>query len=100
MAHSSILIVEDEEKLASILKDYLTHASFNTHMLHDGADVIPWLKSNPCDLILLDIMLPNKDGIQICREIRAFSDVPILMRTARIDEVDICKPFSPREVVA
>lgn len=112
MPAATVLIVEDEEKLASLLSDYLTQDGFNAVALHDGAEVLPWFAGNHCDLILLDIMLPNKDGISLCKELRAQSDVPIIMCTARVEEIDrllglelgaddyICKPYSPREVVA
>jgi len=107
-----VLIVEDERKLAEVLKDYLTQSGFDTHWLASGDEVIPWVKETMPELILLDVMLPGKDGMTICRELRAFSNVPIVMITARIEEIDrllglelgaddyICKPFSPREVVA
>ncbi len=107
-----ILIVEDEEKLARLEADYLHNAGFDSHHLADGLEVIPWLKDNPVGLILLDLMLPGRDGLELCRDIRRFSAVPIIMVTARIEEVDrllglelgaddyICKPFSPREMVA
>ncbi|GAB5379693.1 MAG: two-component system response regulator BaeR [Aliiglaciecola sp.] len=107
-----IFIVEDEHKLALLLKDYLHQAQYAVEIFSDGNDVVEVVKQHPPDAILLDIMLPGKDGIQICSEIRRFSQVPILMLTARVEEVDrligleigaddyICKPFSPREVVA
>ncbi len=110
--HKTILIVEDERKLAELLKDYLTQAGYDTHWLASGDEVIPWVNETMPELILLDIMLPGKDGMTICRELRAFSNVPIIMITARVEEIDrllglelgaddyICKPFSPREVVA
>jgi two-component system response regulator BaeR len=109
---SHILIVEDEEKLARLQVDYLQNAGFDTHCLGNGLEVLPWLKVNPTDLIVLDLMLPGRDGLDICRELRSFSTVPIIMITARIEEIDrllglelgaddyICKPFSPREMVA
>jgi two-component system response regulator BaeR len=108
----SILIVEDEEKLASILSDYFSLNGFKIHCLHNGLQVIPWLQNNHVDALILDLMLPGKDGMQLCKEIRQFSQLPILMVTARVEEIDrllgleigaddyICKPFSPREVVA
>lgn len=108
----TILVVEDEQKLASVMIDYLTKEQFKSHHIDDGANVVEWVREHSPSLILLDIMLPNKDGITICTEIREFSSVPILMVTARVDEIDrllgldigaddyICKPFSPREVVA
>ncbi|OYV16429.1 MAG: two-component system, OmpR family, response regulator BaeR [Methylococcaceae bacterium NSP1-1] len=100
-----ILIVEDEEKLAKLEADYLQNAGFATDSLADGDAVIPWVKEHHPDLILLDLMLPGRDGLSICREIRSFSTTPIIMITARIEEIDraddyICKPFSPREMVA
>ncbi|WP_413698921.1 response regulator [Psychromonas sp. KJ10-10] len=109
---NSILIVEDEVKLANLLADYFKLTAYQPNLIHHGDQVIDWVKSNQPDAILLDIMLPGKDGIQLCKEIRQFSNVPILMVTAKVDEIDrllglelgaddyICKPFSPREVVA
>jgi len=108
----TILIVEDEEKLAMVMADYLQQAGFNTICLGDGTAVVPWVREHKPDLILLDLMLPGKGGLDICKEIRAFSSLPIIMTTARVEEIDrllglelgaddyICKPFSPREVVA
>jgi len=107
-----ILIVEDELKLARLQADYLQNAGFDTDCLSNGLEVLPWFKANSTDLILLDLMLPGRDGLDICRELRSFSTVPIIMITARIEEIDrliglelgaddyICKPFSPREMVA
>lgn len=107
-----ILIVEDELKLARLQVDYLQNAGFDTDCLSNGLEVLPWLKANHTDLILLDVMLPGCDGLEICRKLRSFSAVPIIMITARIEEIDrllglelgaddyICKPFSPREMVA
>lgn len=107
-----ILIVEDEPRLASLLSDYLHSSGYKTEILSDGTQVIPALKANMPSLLLLDIMLPGKDGMEVCKEIRRFSEVPIIMLTARVEEIDrllglelgaddyICKPFSPREVVA
>jgi two-component system response regulator BaeR len=107
-----ILIVEDEEKLAKLEADYLQNAGFATDTLAHGDAVVPWVKQYHPDLILLDLMLPGRDGLAICREIRNFSATPIIMVTARIEEIDrllglemgaddyICKPFSLREMVA
>ena len=112
MNSKHILIVEDEEKIAGLLRDYMNEAGFQTSTQNNGDRVIARIKKDPPDLILLDIMLPGKDGMDLCREIRQFSNVPIIMITARIEEIDrllglelgaddyICKPFSPREVVA
>lgn len=109
---TKILVVEDEVKLANLLNDYLIQANFTPWLIHDGSHVVEQVKNNMPDLILLDLMLPGKDGLTICREIRAFSNVPILILTAKVEEIDrllglelgaddyICKPFSPREVIA
>src|SRR5512137_1220952 len=112
MGKRKILVVEDDKKIAELLSDYLEQANFNVSILKRGDTVISEVRLNPPDVILLDIMLPGKDGMTICREIRAFSKVPILMLTEKVEEIDrllglelgaddyICKPFSPREVVA
>lgn len=108
----TVLIVEDEHRIAEIHRRYLEQAGYGAHVLDDGLAVVPWVKEYSPALILLDLMLPGRDGLEICREIRQFSDSPIIMVTARIEEIDrllglelgaddyICKPFSPREVVA
>lgn len=108
----TILIVEDEPKLARLLADYLHQAGYATHWLDRGDAVLDWLRAQTPAALLLDLMLPGVDGLTLCRQIRAGSDVPILMVTARVEEVDrllglelgaddyICKPFSPREVVS
>lgn len=107
-----ILIVEDEPKLASLLADYLSASGFEPFSLGNGTEVVPWVREQMPDLILLDLMLPGRDGIEVCKDIRTFSNVPIIMITARIEEIDrllglelgaddyICKPFSPRKVTA
>ncbi|WLH05012.1 response regulator [Pseudomonas lurida] len=109
---SPILIVEDEPKLAALLQDYLVAAGYPTLCLDNGLQVVPSVRAQPPRLILLDLMLPGRDGMQVCQDLRGFSAVPIIMITARVEEVDrllgldlgaddyICKPFSPREVVA
>lgn len=112
MTTRHILIVEDEQKIAKLIGDYLEMAGYKTSRLERGDKVIPFIKRDRPDLILLDIMLPGMEGTDVCREIRKFADIPIIMITARVDEIDrllglelgaddyICKPFSPREVVA
>ena len=107
-----ILIVEDEAQLASLVQDYLQKSGYSTHIIGRGDEVVPWLQEHKADLILLDIMLPGDDGMSVCKSIRSFSSVPIIMLTARVEEIDrllglelgaddyVCKPFSPREVVA
>lgn len=111
-AEARVLIVEDEPKLAALLADYLRAAGYASEILIDGNAVAATVRANPPALVLLDLMLPGKDGLEVCRELRSFSDVPIIMVTARVEEIDrllglelgaddyICKPFSPREVVA
>ncbi|HEY6839135.1 MAG TPA: response regulator [Geobacteraceae bacterium] len=108
----TIFIVEDEAKIAALLRDYLEQAGFATVSLADGTAVVSRVREEKPDLILLDLMLPGRDGMDICKEVRTFSSVPIIMVTARMEEIDrllglelgaddyICKPFSPREVVA
>lgn len=107
-----VLIVEDEPRLARLVADYLSAAGYSTQTLSDGLAVLPALQQRMPDLLVLDLMLPGRDGLSLCQEIRRFSEVPIVMLTARVEEVDrllgldagaddyICKPFSPREVVA
>ena len=109
---TTILIVEDEQRLAELHRDYLQQSGYQTAWLANGLEVVLWVKDNSPALILLDLMLPGKDGLDICKEIRSFSNIPIIMVTARVEEIDrllglelgaddyICKPFSPREVVA
>lgn len=107
-----ILIIEDERKIATLLRDYLQQSDFQVTLMASGESAVEEIRRQPPDLVILDLMLPGKDGLTICREVRAFSDLPILILTAKVDEVDrlvgleigaddyICKPFSPREVVA
>ena len=112
MSQAHILIVDDEPGIAEIIGAYLERDGFEASWLSTGAAVLPWLTTVQPDLILLDLMLPEVDGMTLCRTIRTTSSVPIIMVTARVDEIDrllglelgaddyICKPFSPREVVA
>lgn len=107
-----VLVVEDEPRLAKLVCDYLQAAGFETRALADGSLVVPAVRERIPELIVLDLMLPGRDGLSVCQELRAFSDVPIVMITARVEEVDrliglesgaddyLCKPFSPRELVA
>src|SRR5690625_1505527 len=108
----TLLIIEDEPKIAQLLQDYLQHSGYSTHWEATGGGGLQWLESNQADMVLLDLMLPDMDGLDVCRELRKSSDIAIIMITAKVDEVDrliglelgaddyICKPFSPREVVA
>ena len=107
-----ILIVEDEPKIAELLQKYLQNAGYQTHWLAQGNGTAQWITDNQPSLVLLDLMLPGKDGLEVCKEVRLVSQLPIIMLTARAEEIDrllglelgaddyICKPFSPREVVA
>jgi two-component system, OmpR family, response regulator BaeR len=107
-----ILIVEDEDKIGEVLRDYLHREGYETHRLSRGDEVVEWVRANGCDLVLLDLMLPGRSGLDVCQDLRGFSSTAIIMVTARVDEIDrllglalqaddyICKPFSPREVVA
>ena len=107
-----VLIVEDEKKLADILIAYLNKEQFRVTHYESGSGVSDWVKNNQPNIILLDLMLPDVHGKDLCKEIRQFSTVPIIMVTAMIDEIDrliglelgaddyVCKPFSPKEVVA
>ena len=111
-SNTPILVVEDEPKLGQLLFDYLQAANYQPALIARGDEVIEYVKQHQPALILLDLMLPGLDGISVCRELRKFSDVPIIMVTAKTEEIDrllgleigaddyICKPFSPREVVA
>jgi len=107
-----ILVVEDEPKLASLLEDYLRASGFEAATIADGREVLPAVRRREPQAILLDLMLPGKPGLDVFREVRAHADIPVIMVTAKVEEVDrllglelgaddyICKPYSPREVVA
>ena len=112
MMKKTVLIVEDEKKLANILIEYLNKDGFQTKHISTGSQVIPWVRKHDPNLILLDLMLPEMNGKEICQEIRTFSSLPIIMVTAmavsytRLIGLElgaddyICKPFSPKEVTA
>lgn len=107
-----ILLVDDEKKIITVLKAYLQQEGFQVTTALNGLIALTLFKENTYDLIILDLMLPGMSGIEICREIRKISSVPIIMLTAKVEEEDriqglgigaddyITKPFSPREVVA
>jgi two-component system, OmpR family, response regulator BaeR len=107
-----ILIVEDESELAAIVADYARAAGYDADVIGDGRAALAAIERRVPDLIVLDLQLPGLDGLSLCTAVRAFSDVPIIMVTARVEEVDrllgleigaddyVCKPFSPRELVA
>ena len=106
-----ILVVEDEEKLAALERDYLRQAGYDVTVRHEGSGAAEQILAEAPDLVVLDLMLPGEDGLSICRRVRERSEVPIIMVTARVEEIDrllglelgaddyLCKPFSPRELV-
>jgi DNA-binding response OmpR family regulator len=107
-----ILVVEDERNIASFVAMYLKNARYHVDIARDGAEALQKADNLKPDLVVLDLMLPDIDGLEVCRQIRSTSDVPILMLTARDDDVDkivglevgaddyLTKPFNPRELVA
>jgi two-component system response regulator BaeR len=111
-ANHHIMIVEDEPRLAAVLGDYLCNAGYTHYWVANGNEAISAFHAEHPDLVLLDLTLPGRNGIEICRELRMQYTVPIIMITARVEELDrllglevgaddyVCKPFSPREVVA
>ena len=108
---ATVIIVEDEPKLAGLIIDYLKADHFDSLWLEDGSRLAEVVRTTNPSLILLDVMLPGVDGFSLCRQIRSFSQIPLVMLTARNQEQDrllgfesgvddyICKPFSPRELV-
>jgi len=112
MENKKILIIEDDENIASLERDYLEANSYSTEIEHDGADGLKIALEKDFSCIIVDIMLPGIDGFEICRRIRKEKDVPIIMVTAKKEDIDkirglglgaddyIVKPFSPSELVA
>jgi two-component system response regulator BaeR len=109
---ADILIVEDEPELAALVADYARAAGYRAQVIGNGSAALAALRSAVPDIVVLDLMLPGLDGLALCRELRRFSEVPVIMVTARVEEVDrllgletgaddyLCKPFSPRELMA
>jgi DNA-binding response OmpR family regulator len=107
-----ILLIEDDRRLAEMLSEYLGEAGFSVSVAGDGRTGLARLAAEPYDALVLDLMLPDMDGLEVCRRLRAFSDVPVLMLTARGDAMDrvvgleigaddyLPKPFEPRELLA
>ena len=112
LAKQHILVIEDEVKIAELIEKYLYLEGFKTSLIHDGNCALDAVNELNPDLIILDIMLPGTNGIELCSKIRQYSDVPIIMLTAKGDEVDriiglemgaddyLPKPFNPRELLA
>jgi len=107
-----LMIVEDEPELAALVADYARAAGYDPVVCGDGALALQAIRADPPALVVLDLMLPGLDGLSLCRAVRAFSELPIIMVTARVEEIDrllglesgaddyLCKPFSPRELMA
>ncbi len=112
MATPRILVVDDEKHIVELLKLYLTKEGYEVEAAHSGQEAIDKAKARKPDLVVLDLMLPDLDGFEVCRQLRGKSDVPIIMLTARDDDVDkivglelgaddyLTKPFNPRELLA
>jgi two-component system response regulator BaeR len=111
-APSYVLVVEDDRKISELLLNYLRANGYEAVPVYDGREAVQHISLRTPDTVILDWMLPGMDGISVCRAVRVFSDVPILMLTARVDELDrllgldtgaddyVCKPFAPSEVIA
>ncbi len=111
-ARASVLVVDDEAPIRELLRGYLEAEQFDVHEASDGPAAVDLARSLGPDVVILDVMLPGLDGIEVCRQIRTFSDAYVLMLTARSEEIDriigltvgaddyVVKPFSPRELVA
>ena len=109
---TTLMIVEDEPELAALVADYARAAGYEPLVFGDGALALEAIRAAAPALVVLDLMLPGLDGLALCRAVRAFSEVPIVMVTARVEEIDrllglesgaddyLCKPFSPRELMA
>lgn len=112
MAEKKILVVDDEKPIADIIKFNLNKEGFDVYCAYDGDEALELVEEVQPDLILLDIMLPGRDGIEVCREVRKKYDMPIIMVTAKDSEIDkviglelgaddyVTKPFSNRELIA
>ncbi|MBV8659488.1 MAG: response regulator [Burkholderiales bacterium] len=108
----TVMIVEDDPRIAEVIAAYLDRAGMTTTVIDRGDAVLPAVQKSPPALLVLDLMLPGLDGISICRELRRNVSLPIIMVTAKVEEIDrllgfevgaddyLCKPFSPRELVA
>ncbi|QOY93331.1 response regulator [Massilia sp. UMI-21] len=110
--NQTIMIVEDEPELAALVADYARAAGYTPVVCGDGAEALDAIRAAPPALVVLDLMLPGLDGLALCRALRASSALPVIMVTARVEEIDrllgleagaddyLCKPFSPRELMA
>ena len=110
--NETILVVDDEPKIIKLARDYLAKSGYHVLSAGDGDTALAIARRDRPDLVVLDLNLPGRDGLDVCRQLRTISDVPIIMLTARVEETDrliglelgaddyITKPFSPRELVA
>ena len=110
--NNALFIVEDEPELAAVVADYARAGGYAPAVFGDGAQALAAIRARAPALVVLDLMLPGLDGLSMCRAVRGFSDLPIIMVTARVEEIDrllglesgaddyLCKPFSPRELMA
>ncbi len=110
--NEKILIIEDEQDLAGIVADYLQAANYQVKQLHEGTHALETIADYQPSLIVLDLMLPGKNGLDICKALRTSNNTPVIMTTAKTEEIDrllglelgaddyLCKPYSPRELVA
>src|SRR6266508_2709461 len=108
----TILVVDDEQRLRDLVRDYLEHEGFNVLAAADGLVALDLARQNRPDVVVLDLMLPGMDGLEVCRQLRMFSDAYVIMLTAKTEEIDrivglevgaddyVTKPFSPRELIA
>ena len=109
---TTVMIVEDEPELAAVVADYARASGYLPSVFGNGLEALAAIRADAPALVVLDLMLPGLDGLSLCRELRAFSTVPVVMVTARVEEIDrllgleagaddyLCKPFSPRELMA
>jgi len=109
---STILVVDDEKNIVQLTRMYLTNEGYQVEVAYDGKDALEKARQTKPSLVILDLMLPQIDGLEVCKQIRRDNDVPIIILTARSDDVDrivglevgaddyVCKPFNPRELVA
>ncbi len=111
-ARVKILVVDDEPPIVELVRGYLEREGYEVRVASDGSDAVEIVRTERPDVVVLDLMLPGMDGMEVCRQIRTFSDAYVLMLTARSEEIDrivglsvgaddyLVKPFSPRELVA
>src|SRR5512133_2675516 len=112
MSSGTVLVVDDERNIVQLARMYLASEGYSVEAAYDGAEAIDKIKAHPPDLVVLDLMMPKMDGWEVCRRLRQESDIPVIILTARGDDVDkilglelgaddyVTKPFNPRELVA